>query len=199
MHSRMCTTRSLTVSHAPHNHAHPPQPCMPPCNHTCPHNHACPPTMHAPHSHTHTPLQPCMPPTTTHAPPVNRITDTCKNITFPQLRLRAVKMATKGSRIVFMFLSPPLPSCWIRYWPGYIQNVCIFTSLQTNKDIHRLNTVSSFSKSHVKNVILKHFDATTIIFCTPPPNFCTLRLTSGKKFTSHVVALIYYIVFLGIL
>ena len=26
-------------------------------------------------------------------PPVNRITDKCKNITFPQLRLRAVKIA----------------------------------------------------------------------------------------------------------
>ena len=30
-------------------------------------------------------------------PPVNRITDTCKNITFPQLRLRAVKIIWKFS------------------------------------------------------------------------------------------------------
>ena len=63
-----------------------------------------PPTMHAP-CHTPppcTPRLPCMPPAT-HGPPlwmppatqppppVNRITDRCKNITFPQLRLRAVK------------------------------------------------------------------------------------------------------------
>ena len=33
------------------------------------------------------------------------------------------KMATKGGRIDFMFLAPPLPGCWIRYWdsPFYIQ------------------------------------------------------------------------------
>ena len=30
---------------------------------------------------------------TPHPPPVNRITDTCKNITFPQLRLQAVTVA----------------------------------------------------------------------------------------------------------
>ena len=33
---------------------------------------------------------PLRPGTPEHTPPVNRITDTCKNITFPQLRLRAV-------------------------------------------------------------------------------------------------------------
>ena len=33
------------------------------------------------------------------APPVNRITDTCKNITFPQLRLRAVKMRWSLSKM----------------------------------------------------------------------------------------------------
>ena len=55
MHSsRMCTACSLTVSHCilcmlPHNHASPPQPCMPPT--------------------TYTPQQPCMPPATMHASP----------------------------------------------------------------------------------------------------------------------------------
>ena len=97
----------------PSNHApppatmHPRQPhmppwqwCMPPGNHACPlatmhvpwqpcmppSNHACPPTT------MHTPRQPCMLPSN-HAcppwqprmpPPVDRITDTCKNITLPQ-------------------------------------------------------------------------------------------------------------------
>ena len=31
-------------------------------------------------------------------PPVDRITDTCKNITFPQLRLRAVKIVDKVNK-----------------------------------------------------------------------------------------------------
>ena len=96
----------LVVSHAcpPQATMHPPeQPRMPPLEQ--PHmppwsNHACPPreqpcmppraTRHAP------PEQPCMPPgATTHAPPpqqprtpppVNRMTNRCKNITLPQLR-----------------------------------------------------------------------------------------------------------------
>ena len=91
------------------NHARPPkQPCTPPrSNHACtpPSNHACPPgaTMHAPpreqphmpplYNHARPPLQPrtppllqpCMPPPATmHAPPVNRMTNRCKNITLPQ-------------------------------------------------------------------------------------------------------------------
>ena len=75
--------------HAPHNHAHPLvtwQPHMPPT----PRQPRMPPTtMHTPSDHTpslattHAPLprQPRMPP-----PPVNRITDACKNITLPQFR-----------------------------------------------------------------------------------------------------------------
>ena len=95
---------SPTTMHVPHNHACPPQPCMPPttmhapCNHVCPpaathapHNHTCPPQPHMPPcNHTCTPHNHTCSPATTHAPPVNRITDTCKNITFPQLRLWAV-------------------------------------------------------------------------------------------------------------
>ena len=116
MHSsRMRTARSLTISrhvlcmppatmHGPRNHACPPQlctppyhacppqPCMPPLSCMPPCNHACPPYHACPHNHT-CPLPPPTthaPPPATHAcPPVNRITDTCKNITFPQLRLRA--------------------------------------------------------------------------------------------------------------
>ena len=69
-----------------------------PC-HTCPSSHAylfChtfPPAMH-------TPPLPCMPPHHAYpppqcmnpqcAPPVNRMTDACENITFPQLLLRKV-------------------------------------------------------------------------------------------------------------
>ena len=51
-------------------------------------------------SYTHTPLS-HMPPSAMHpsplpaAPAVNRITDRCKNIIFPQLRLREVKMLLK--------------------------------------------------------------------------------------------------------
>ena len=88
-----CLPRKTTHS-PPSNHTRPlEQPCMPPqSNHTCPpleqpcmphqSNHACLPhephmlppppgaTMHAP------PKQPHMP------PPMDRMTDTCKNITF---------------------------------------------------------------------------------------------------------------------
>ena len=38
----------------------------------------------------HMPSSPCMPPFAIHTPPVTRITDRSKNITFPQLQLRAV-------------------------------------------------------------------------------------------------------------
>ena len=83
MHSnRMRTARSLTVSHRK-NHACPPEkPYMPPEQ----------PSMPPRSNHAHPPQQPCMPPpweqpcmpprATTHAPPVDRMTDTCKNITF---------------------------------------------------------------------------------------------------------------------
>ena len=90
---------------------HTPHAC-PPC-HSCPHCHAhpltthvpchtCPPpsmptamcasTMYAP-CDAHPPCHTCLP--TTHTPcyahsPVNRITDRCKNITFPQLLLWTV-------------------------------------------------------------------------------------------------------------
>ena len=51
------------------------QPCMPPgSNHACPPEQPCMPAQ-----------QPCMPPQATmHAPPVNRMTNRCKNITLPQ-------------------------------------------------------------------------------------------------------------------
>ena len=70
MHSsRMCTARSLTVSHRipctplpPHMTPLPP--CMPPC-HTCP-QPCTPPAMHPPPC---MPPLPHMPPTTTHPPP----------------------------------------------------------------------------------------------------------------------------------
>ena len=105
MHSsRMRITRSLTVSpclmvfgeggacvphhtmHAPH-HAYPPAmhaplPCMPP-HHTHP-LPSTPPAMHAPLPHTphHACPLPCRPPPHHACPHVNRMTDTCKNITF---------------------------------------------------------------------------------------------------------------------
>ena len=68
------TMHAPPTTHAP-GHACPlpcmplplPQTCMPLC-HACPLRHTRPP------------------------PPVNRITDTCKNITFPQFRLRTVDM-----------------------------------------------------------------------------------------------------------
>ena len=90
MHSsRMCTARSLTVSHrALHmpplqTHMPPRQPHMLPRHHTCPPatmhtsgNYAPPATMHTPHNHACSPA-------TMHAPPVDRITDACENITLP--------------------------------------------------------------------------------------------------------------------
>ena len=97
MHSsRMRTTRSLTISHckkktekkithAPPQITHaPPKKLRTPekITHAPRKNYACPPEKitHAPPGK----------PRTSPPPPVNRITHTCKNITFPQLRLRAV-------------------------------------------------------------------------------------------------------------
>ena len=110
----MRTAHSLTISRCipcmpppPPPPCSPQQPCMAPRNHACPlQPHMSPTTMHAPlqphmppptTTHTHTPatthpppLQPCTLPTTMHAPhnhacpPVNRMTDRCKNITLPQ-------------------------------------------------------------------------------------------------------------------
>ena len=104
------------------NHACPPwatmhtpleQPCMPPqSNHACPpgattyappvtthapwSNHACPPgaTTHTPRATTHTlpPEQPRMP------PPVNRMTNWCKNITLPQTWFAGGKKSNGYSR-----------------------------------------------------------------------------------------------------
>ena len=48
------------------------------------------PATHAPLPCTPLLSPPHTPPFAAHAPTVNRITDTCENITFPQLRLRAV-------------------------------------------------------------------------------------------------------------
>ena len=94
----LCHACPPFATHAPLCHACPPLPHMPPLCHTCPPHHACPPSNHAcpPGATTHTPQeQPRMPPratmhtphlhppgATTHGPPVNRITDRCKNITF---------------------------------------------------------------------------------------------------------------------
>ena len=100
------THASPATMHAPQ------QPCTPPTATTGPPgNHAHPPTaMHTPWqlcitpsnpahplATTHAPWQPCTPPqqprtpsnhacppATTHTPPVDRIADTCKNITLPQ-------------------------------------------------------------------------------------------------------------------
>ena len=61
---------------------------------TCPPAHM-PPTMHTPTMHPPSPhtCPPATQPPPCHAHPlVNRITGRCKNITFPQLRLRTVKM-----------------------------------------------------------------------------------------------------------
>ena len=70
----------LQQPHMPPTATHAPR-CMPSGNHTCP-------PSWQPHM---SPRQPCTPPgNQANPPPVDRITDTCKNITFPQLRLRAV-------------------------------------------------------------------------------------------------------------
>ena len=58
----------------------------------------------------------------THTPPVNRMIDRCKNITFPQLRLRAVIKLT-FIESVYIFV---LDRLWFRYdflW-FYILTVC---------------------------------------------------------------------------
>ena len=64
----------LPSCHAHPLHRWPSSPCLPPLFHTYPLHHACPP------------------PFIMHASPLNRITDSCRNITFPQLRLRVVML-----------------------------------------------------------------------------------------------------------
>ena len=86
----------------PHSAMHAPHlPCMPPLSRM-------PPAMHAPVPHTH-PCYTCPAPgmhapllahplchvcPATHAPPTDRMTDACQNITFPQLLLRSSKIST---------------------------------------------------------------------------------------------------------
>ena len=124
-HPRQPHTPSWQPRTPPGNHAcplatmHAPwQPCMPPS----PGNHACPPGSHAP------PWQPHMPPAATHPwaathapPPVDRITDTCKNITFPQLRLRAVNMSKTFYRHVTRVLRKVVQNddYTVRYWSAH--------------------------------------------------------------------------------
>ena len=74
---------------------HAPLPCMSPC-HTWPPSPCTPPTLHAslphmppPHTHPATHPLPHMP-----APWTEWLTDRCKNIAFPQLRLREVMKQT---------------------------------------------------------------------------------------------------------
>ena len=63
------------------------RPPLPPCRHSL---HADPPT---PCRHPSMQiLPPCRPPQSADPPPVNRMTDTCKNITFPILCMRSVKI-----------------------------------------------------------------------------------------------------------
>ena len=72
----------LPLPHTPFHLACLPFPCMPPFITRAP-----PPfIMHA----THAPFTMHTPFATNIPPPMNRITDMCKNITFPQLRLRVV-------------------------------------------------------------------------------------------------------------
>ena len=93
----MYSSRMRTVCCSGHLLPHMPPPHTPPTMHTpC---NICPPpfTMHIPFA-MHAPLH--------HASPCGQ-TDTCENITFPQLLLRMVqKMATKGGLIAIMFLAP---------------------------------------------------------------------------------------------
>ena len=66
-------------------HTPPEEPCMPPPG----------ATTHAPWSnHAHTPRSnhACPPGATTHDPPMNRMTNRCKILPCPKLRLRAVKI-----------------------------------------------------------------------------------------------------------
>ena len=80
--------------------------------------------------------------------PVNRMTDTCKTSTLPQISfVGGKKMAAKGSRIDFMFLGPatrPLDTLLlvqivasylseISFQP-YVVNFCLFCSIITRKE-----------------------------------------------------------------
>ena len=96
----LCHTHPLHHACPPH-HAHlramytSPLPHTPPAMHT---SLPCMPlAMRAHHCHTCPPPLPYMPPSpcmlSCHAcPPVDRMTDACENITFPQLLLRTVKI-----------------------------------------------------------------------------------------------------------
>ena len=79
-------------------------------------SHACPPQPHTPPATMHTPPWPCMPPynhacppTTTHAPPVNRMTNRCKNITLPQTSFAGGK--NLKSKWILTDLLRPFEAC----------------------------------------------------------------------------------------
>ena len=100
MHTICCSGHISCHACLPHHASHLPHmplPCTPPAMHY-PHYHICPPAMHAslPHMHPamHVPHHTCPPatyapchtcPPAMHAPPVDRMTDRCKNITLLQL------------------------------------------------------------------------------------------------------------------
>ena len=94
---------STSMAASPAMHAPPPTPTKhAPCHahpsHTCPTHHACPlpcmsPAKHAPAMHS--PHHTCPP--AMHAPCGQ--TDTCENITFPQLLLQTVMTSTVQSRV----------------------------------------------------------------------------------------------------
>ena len=69
---------------------------------SCTHAHPLPCTLPAMHAPCYTCMPPChacpLPCTPSATPPMNRIRDRCKNIIFPQLRLRAVKIMLPAVR-----------------------------------------------------------------------------------------------------
>ena len=92
---------AVAVSPTTHTpcHAQPPSPHMPPLPRTSPFATHAPPLPHMPHlCHAHPLPQyplPCMP------PPVDRMTDACENITFPQLLLRTVNISVISYKLHF--------------------------------------------------------------------------------------------------
>ena len=83
-----------------------------------------PPSPRLMHAGIHTPLAQCRL-GYTHLPPVNRITDRCKNITFPQLRLRTVRMNT--SFLLHLFLK-------LMHMTLRMGTMCCFHNLSTTQE-----------------------------------------------------------------
>ena len=89
------------------------------------------------------------------APPVNRITDRCKNITFPQLRLRAVKF-NHCKPLVWRNIFWLSITCFFQCWVAVYEILCFLRSSTWERNCPHIG--HSFTKSkEIVNLVNRQF------------------------------------------